>query len=140
MSNKILLIALILFFILGGFLFLKNNNKNEENKTSNNISSTQKDQETSSLKDQEVVITLDKSGFNPKTLVVKPNTRVLWINRSGSLASVNSDPHPKHTTYSPLNLGQFQNDSSVQLVFNKEGTYNYHDHLNPSKKGVVIVK
>ncbi len=86
------------------------------------------------------VITLTKSGFSPSTLTVKTGSRVVWVNNSGSSASVNSADHPTHKVYSPLNLGLFNSGSSVQLVFDKPGTYKYHNHLNPTQIGTIVVQ
>lgn len=85
-------------------------------------------------------ITLTSSGFDPKTVTVKAGTRVIWLNKSVAPATVNSALHPTHQVHPPLNLGEFPDGSSVQLVFDKPGTYNYHDHLNPSRTGTVVVE
>jgi plastocyanin len=62
------------------------------------------------------------------------------MNKSGKTVTVNSDNHPTHKLYPFLNLGAFENGSSVQAVFDKAGTYTYHDHFNPSNIGKVIVQ
>ena len=85
-------------------------------------------------------VNLTSSGFDPKTATVKAGTRVIWLNKSGAAATVNSAVHPTHQAYPPLNLGEFPNGSSVQLVFDKPGKYGYHDHLNPSRTGTVVVE
>jgi len=85
-------------------------------------------------------VNLTSSGFDPKTITVKAGTRVIWLNKSGGGATVNSAVHPTHQAYPPLNLGQFPDGSSVQLVFDKTGTYKYHNHLNPSQTGTVVVE
>ncbi len=86
------------------------------------------------------LVTLTKSGFSPATLTIKANSRVAWVNNSGQPASVNSNDHPTHKLYPPLNLGLFNSGSSVQLVFDKPGTYKYHNHLNPAQTGTIIVQ
>lgn len=85
-------------------------------------------------------ITLTKDGFDPSVLTIKAGTKVTWLNQSGADATVNSSPHPLHTDYSPLNLGSFANNESVSLVFDKPGTYKYHDHLNPTRFGQIVVQ
>lgn len=86
------------------------------------------------------VITLTPDGFTPATLTVKVGTKVKWINKSGQLGDVDSDPHPVHTSYPPMNFGTFSDGSSVELVFDKAGTYHYHNHLNPSQRGTIVVQ
>jgi len=85
-------------------------------------------------------VTVTSSGFEPQTKTVKVGTRVVWLNKSGEGATVNSAVHPTHQVYPPLNLGEFPDGSSVQLVFDKPGTYKYHNHLNPSQTGTVVVE
>lgn len=85
-------------------------------------------------------VTLTGSGFNPKTITIQAGETVVWKNESGQEATVNSDPHPIHTDYPPLNLGQFKNGGSLQLSFPKQGRYGYHNHLNPSQTGTVVVQ
>lgn len=85
-------------------------------------------------------ITVTATGFSPQTITIKAGTKVTWINQSGITANVSSDPHPVHTDYPPLNLGSFANGSSVSLVFDTAGTHGYHNHLNPSQKGTIIVQ
>jgi plastocyanin len=85
-------------------------------------------------------ITFTADGFSPKTVTINAGTKVIWTNTSGNKATVNSNPHPIHTDYPPLNLGIFNNGESFSLVFNKPGTYGYHNHLNFIQGGTIIVK
>lgn len=88
----------------------------------------------------QTAVTLTASGFAPATLTIKAGQTVTWINQSGQEATVNSNPHPVHTDYPPLNLGSFANGASLQLTFPTPGTYGYHNHLNPSESGTIIVQ
>lgn len=95
---------------------------------------------TGNSKAEVVTITLTKSGFNPQKVTVKAGTKVTWINQSGGTATVDSADHPTHLKYPPLNLGSFANGGSLSLVFDKTGTYGYHNHLNSSQFGTVTVE
>lgn len=88
----------------------------------------------------ESIVNITSKGFEPKTLTIGVDTTVTWINKSGSVVSINSDPHPVHTAYPPLNLGTVDDSKSVSLIFDKPGTYGYHNHLQPSQKGTIIVQ
>lgn len=90
-------------------------------------------------KDQEATVEATANGFVPQALTVKVGTKVVWVNKSGTTVTANSSPHPTHTDYPPLNLGAFDNGSSVELVFDKAGTYKYHNHLNPTQFGSITV-
>ena len=65
---------------------------------------------------------------------------VTWVNESGAGVSINSDPHPTHTDYAPLNLGEVADAGSVSLSFPKAGVYKYHDHYHPKVKGTITVE
>lgn len=67
-------------------------------------------------------------------------TTVVWVNNNGQAATVNSDPHPTHTLFPFLNLGGFEDGSSVSAKFDKVGVYTYHNHLDPTETGTVIVE
>ncbi len=85
-------------------------------------------------------VTLTARGFAPQTLTIKAGTMVTWVNTSGSEATVNSDPHPAHTAYPPLNLGQFNDGDSLHLLFNKPGRYGYHNHFDATQTGTIMVQ
>lgn len=86
------------------------------------------------------IVTVTGSGFSPESLTVKARTKVVWENKSGGNISINSDPHPTHEDYPPLNLGQVEDGKTISLIFDKAGTYKYHNHLNPSQRGTIIVE
>lgn len=85
-------------------------------------------------------VILTASVFSPATLTIKAGETVNWTNQSGQDATINSDPHPLHTNYPPLNLGTFSNGQTFSLAFPKSGTYGYHNHLDPSQRGTIIVE
>ncbi len=85
-------------------------------------------------------IELTSSGFSPKDIEIAVGTKVVWTNNSGKAAIVNAGPHPVHTSYSPLNLGSFNNGETLELVFDKAGTYSYHNHLSPQQGGIITVR
>lgn len=112
-----------------------------KNKQNVNTNTQTNQQNTAPLGTGEVSnVDLTSSGFNPKTLTIKTGTRIIWFNKTGSDASVNSDDHPTNKLYPELNLGLFPNGSTVQLVLIKPGTYTYHNYLKPEQKGTIIVE
>lgn len=87
-----------------------------------------------------ITVILTSTGFIPSEITVKKGERIIWINKSGKTATINSDNHPTHLLYPFLNLGEFNTGSSVQAVFNSIGTFTYHNHYQPSEKGTITVK
>lgn len=151
MDKKILIAAAVVILVLGFFVATGKNNTSEkpasttsqkkQPPTNTPSASTAASQSPSeAMKNEEQTVTLTSDGFSPQTLTVTVGTKVTWVNKSGEEGNVSSDPHPIHTSYPPLNLHGFASGASVNLVFDKAGTYGYHNHLNPSQTGTVVVK
>lgn len=89
-------------------------------------------------KEAEVQVTT--SGFVPSEVKIAAGSAVRWVNKANQTVTVNSDDHPTHRKFKELNLGEFAKDSTVVHIFTNPGTYTYHDHLHPTRKGTVIVQ
>lgn len=80
-------------------------------------------------------------GFSPKTISIKAGQTVTFVNNSDLDMWVASDPHPTHS-----GLQGFDERASVgasgkyTYTFTKAGTFGYHNHVDTSKKGTVIVQ
>lgn len=141
MNNKYIWIGVLAIIIVlsGGFLLL--NNK-ATSVPAQNTQTTQKQtpSQQKALQTKQEDITVTSTGFTPQTITVKAGTKVVWTNKSGGPVTVNSDVHPTHLLWPFLNLGKFDDGSSVSVVFETAGTYTYHNHLNASQTGKVIVQ
>lgn len=85
-------------------------------------------------------ITYTDDGFSPGTLTVKAGTKVTIQNKSTHTIEFDSDPHPVHTTNRDLNVGTVAAGQSMTFTTDKTGTFGYHDHLDASKTGTLIVQ
>lgn len=132
MNKRGLIFIILIISVIGIFTLAGNANKNAKITTMPTVSQNENIPET--------IVTVANTGFNPQAVKIKVGTKVVWMNKSGSMVTVNSASHPAHTAYPSLNLGQFPNGSSVSLVFDKPGTYKYHNHLNPTQFGSVTVE
>lgn len=130
--NKILIAIVTLIVVFGAFTFLGNKKAP--------MKSQQATPTATQTNSQVANVILGDSGFVPKDITVKQSTTVIWINKSGKAATVNSNDHPTHSLYPFLNLGEFPNSSSLQVVFEKKGKYDYHNHLNASEVGTITVE
>jgi len=145
MNSKLLigLVAVVIIVVLGLVALGSNKNQTQTSNATQTVEqqpTTVPNQTQNTQKTEDATVTVDSSGFSPTTLTIKAGTRVIWTNKSGSAISVNSDIHPTHKLYPPLNLGEVPNGGNVTLVFDKPGTYKYHDHYNPSQTGTVVVE
>lgn len=148
MNNKTLIAVIVIIVLVGGgyFLFSKNYTTPQTTSSQNIQTSpapqTNTQQTTSPTQEQQTqnTITYTSGGSSPASLTIKAGTTVTWVNNSGSSLSVNSNPHPVHTNYSLLNIGTIGDGQSKSLIFDKPGTYGYHNHLNPSQTGTIVVQ
>lgn len=140
MNKTYLIIGGIVVLGVLGFLVLGGSSKSPNSgQSTQQVTQTPKNPQTFQRGAEETVM-VTESGFDPETITIKVGTRVIWMNKSGKTVTVNSDDHPTHKKYPFLNLGAFEANSSVQAVFDKAGTYTYHDHFNPSHTGKVTVQ
>ena len=141
--NKLVIAVVVLIGIVAGIVLLSGNKKTTDvvsRQPATTNEEEQQSQQAPTFSEPSNTIVLTQEGFDPQILTVEVGTKVSWVNKSGGKATVNSAPHPIHSNYQPLNLNSFEEGEFLELVFDKAGTYNYHDHLNPARTGTVIVK
>ena len=136
MKKITVIVVVFVVAAAGAFLLL---NKNGDGSPSPEASTTQSPQ-VAALVSEQNIITLTENGFSQESLTIKTGESVTWQNNSGMRATINSDPHPSHTDYEPINLGQFSDGESLNLTFDTPGIYGYHNHLNPSQVGTIVVE
>jgi len=83
----------------------------------------------------------DGSSFSPASLNIKAGDVVIFKNKSQDPVWIASDPHPVHTDYPGFDSKKaIAPGGSYQFKFANAGTWGYHNHLNSSQHGTVIVK
>ncbi len=81
------------------------------------------------------------SGFEPKDLSVPLGTTVHFVNESIDDMWVASNEHPGHTDLSTFDqFGFGKTGEQYMYTFDQAGAWRYHDHLNPTAEGVIIVE
>lgn len=85
-------------------------------------------------------ITYSESGFSPNQVKIKVGESVEFKNNATKTVQINSVPHPTHELYPDLNIGTIPPGQSKSATFAKAGTYQYHNHLNASQGGAIIVE
>ena len=86
------------------------------------------------------LITYADSGFSPAQVNVKVGETVTFKNDSKANVQVNSVPHPAHTQFPELNVGSIAAGESKTVTFTTAGTKKYHNHLNTSQSGTIVVE
>ncbi len=104
---------------------------------------------------KENIIEITSSGFNPKTLTIKTGEGVTFVNKNTNAHWPASAFHPTHTVYPASGIEKcgtseqslifdackgLKQEETWSFTFNSKGDWKYHDHLNPSLFGSVIVQ
>lgn len=89
----------------------------------------------------ENLVLVQNGKFSPATITVKKGTEVTWVNKDPEPCWIASDPHPIHTGLAGFDAGKgIKQDGTFKFTFQKTGTFGYHDHLNISSTGKVVVE
>lgn len=85
-------------------------------------------------------ITFTDSGFSPSTLTVKSGTVVTVVNNSSQSLQFSSDDHPTHREDPEINMDVLASGEKGTFTATTTGTHSFHDHLDDSKVGTLIVE
>lgn len=127
--NKAILLIILLVIGLGAFWFAMTGNNRLSANTAAPVASP-----------EHPIIEITSSGFQPASFTIKAGTTVSWFNSSGQQVSINSAVHPTHLVYPPLNLGVLDDGGMASFRFDQPGSYQYHNHFDPSQTGIIIVQ
>ncbi|MDO8451750.1 MAG: hypothetical protein Q7S76_02670, partial [bacterium] len=87
------------------------------------------------------VITYSDSGFTPASVTVSVGTTVQFVNEAETGMWVASAVHPTHQLLPGFDeLTSVGRGGTYEYTFGKVGTWKYHNHMAPTKTGVVIVR
>jgi plastocyanin len=102
-----------------------------------------------------VQITYTDAGFSPTRVEINKGDTVTFVNESPRDMWVASARHPSHTVYPGTDVTKcgkvgadkmfdackgVEPEGEWSYTFTNTGEWNYHDHLNASKFGTVVVK
>lgn len=86
-------------------------------------------------------IRITAQGFDPGNVEIIKGKSVLFINDDISPHWPASDVHPLHTLCPGFDaLRGLKTREQYRVTFTKSKTCSFHDHLNPSLTGVIIIK
>jgi plastocyanin len=137
MNIKYVIIGVIAaVLIIGGFATL------QSQASSPSINSTTPTENNTQMNPSEgTTVEYTEQGFTPKTITVKVGTTVTWVNKDSDPMWVASNPHPIHTDLPGFDaLKQIPTGETYSYTFTKVGNWGYHNHLNPSNTGTVVVE
>jgi plastocyanin len=87
------------------------------------------------------VVKLTDNGFEPNTLTINAGETVKFENDSGDDAWIASNNHPTHLLYPGFDEKKpMVSGGSYSFTFTKVGSWGYHNHLEPTTQGTIVVK
>ena len=104
-----------------------------------------------------ITVTYSDSGYMPSTVKIKKGETVFFENKSSEMMWTASAIHPTHKAYPGSGIEKcgdktnymstifdacegYDPGESWAFTFNESGTWKYHNHLNPSHTGTVVVE
>ena|SRR5260221_10367986 len=148
--NKVIIIVIVLAVLLGGGYFLMKGQSSTQQQNTANTQATQNTQQNAqptAMKSEPTTasassnaVNYTENGFQPHSITIKVGQSVTWTNKDSDELWVASDPHPTHTDYPGFDeLKSIPTGDTYSFTFTKVGNWGYHNHLNPSQMGVVVV-
>src|SRR2546421_517242 len=81
-------------------------------------------------------IEMSQDGFSPQQITINSGDSITFVNKDTTDHWPASDLHPTHTIYPEFDPKQaIHPNSSWSFTPKRSGTFKFHDHLNPHKKG-----
>lgn len=148
MNKKIISVAVIAAVVVVGILLVMRGGTSSPAPESPKSTMPVPDEEPSQF-----MVAFTDAGFSPSSLVVPAGAPVVFKNNGTRGVWVASNPHPVHTGYPGSDIencgaGTEMFDScrvlnpgeSWTLVFEELGAWGFHNHLQSSQTGTIIVE
>lgn len=142
MNKTGVIIGIVALLVVGGGAYALTQNSNKPGDSTANTQVTAGNSTTGSADeaDPATTISYDDDGFSPATITVKAGTTVTVLNNSSQLLQFNSNPHPSHTDNDELNLDSLAPGKSLTFTPTKVGSFGFHNHLDESRTGTLVVQ
>lgn len=150
--------AVALVAVLGGAVYFQQQNQGEPSQGNEVAEQNQQQQEE---EDQgpgliaSAVVLYTDSGYVPQIFTVQQGETVTFVNGSTGLMWSATAVHPTHQVYpgSGINKCNTEEEKNIfdacrpieqnqewSFTFQEKGSWGYHDHLNPSRRGTIVVE
>lgn len=131
--------------VIAGFIIIgKKDNAPDQNTATSPPAASEQSADASNTADQPpaatAVITYNGSLFSPSQVTVNKDGTVTIKNDSSETIDIESVPHPIHTDNLQLNLGEIEAGASKSFTLSKTGSWGYHNHLNETQTGTIVVR
>jgi plastocyanin len=142
LTTSIIIVALI---VAGGIYYSVSRKSSGPSLTGNSYQAGTKansnDASSADKNASQNVVSYADSGFSPKSITVKLGDTVVFKNESSRDMWVASAPHPVHTDYPEFDAKKaYAKGEMYSFTFQKAGTWKFHNHMNPTDFGSIVVQ
>ncbi len=128
-----LIIIIIIIIVAGVYLYYAQSSNPNVQTGMNNSTNQSMGNNSTNMTSAATTISIQNMAFNPNKIIVKSGTNVQWINNDNTQHQIVSDSGAFQSN--TLNPGD-----SYNFFFDKTGIYGYHDALNSTITGTIIVQ
>lgn len=150
MFKKYVVVIIIILVVGLGLYFWSQKTPLSSPETTNPQNQESANQQTAKTPAAEKnIVTYTDSGFSPTPLEIKIGSTVVFKNNSSEPMWVASAMHPTHTIYPTKGgcIGSTFDEcqgiapgGSWSFKFDILGSWNYHNHMNAKRFGIIVVK
>ncbi len=136
---KVALAVIAALLIFGGIALVGINSQQSATDGGTNANSAPN---LNDIKESDVAatITYTGKGFEPNLDTISAHSTVRVRNRSVRLLQFMSDPYKQNTDEPEFNVGVLKPGDSKTFYVSQKGTWGYHNALDPSETGQLIVR
>ena len=111
----------------------------ETSQNANSEDSAKTSESSAEAESTAATIVFTNDGFTPNKLTVKTGTVVTVKNESSNRVQFSSDDHPTHREDPEINMKTLAPGESGTFTAKTVGTHGFHDHIDDSKTGTLVV-
>ena len=111
----------------------------ETSQSANSEDSAKTSESSAEAESTAATIVFTNDGFTPNKLTVKTGTVVTVKNESSNRVQFSSDDHPTHREDPEINMKTLAPGESGTFTAKTVGTHGFHDHIDDSKTGTLVV-
>jgi len=136
---KIAIGGILILVVFGAVAIIGINSERSSSDGSTSVN-TQPNLNVVEEKDVAAVITYTGTGFEPNNIAVTVNSQIRVRNRSIRVLQFVSDPYIEQSDNPELNQGTLNPGESKTFYLSQTGRWGYHNALDPSETGMIVVR
>jgi hypothetical protein len=137
---KIALAVLVALFVFGGIALVGLNSQNNASSGGTTTQNSSPNLNATEDKDVDATITYTGKGFEPNLGTVSVNSSIRVRNRSVRVLKFMSDPYPTEIDEPEFNVGTLNPGDNKTFFVTQKGRWGYHNALDASETGQLIVQ